>query len=82
MKIRFKLFASLAEYLPSGARENAAIVEVDDGTTPNQLITQYNLPKQEVHLVLLNGFFQDAASRDVPMKDEDTLAIWPPVAGG
>ncbi len=82
MKVRFKLFASLAEYLPSSARENVAIVEIDEGTTPNQLIARYNLPQREVHLVLLNGYFQDPASRDIPMKDEDTLAIWPPVAGG
>ena len=82
MNIKFKLFASLAMYLPPDAAKNVAVVEVDDATTPNQLIAKHSLPKSEVHLVLLNGVYLDAESRNEPMQDNDALAVWPPVAGG
>ena len=82
MQITFKLFASLMAYLPSGAERNQAALEVGHGTTPNQLIERYSVPKSEVHLVLLNGIYLDEDARDEPMNDGDTLAIWPPVAGG
>jgi len=82
MKIEFKLFASLAEYLPNGTEKNSAMMEVDENTTPNQLIDQYNIPRSRVHLVLVNGVFMDEGARDKSLKPNDTLAIWPPVAGG
>jgi molybdopterin converting factor small subunit len=82
MQIEFKLFASLMDYLPKGAVKNAITLEVAENTTPNQLIDFYSVPQADVHLVLINGIYVDAAGRDLPMKPDDTLAIWPPVAGG
>jgi molybdopterin converting factor small subunit len=47
------------------------------------LIKQHRLPPELVHLVLVNGVYQDSAVRDeVCLQDGDALAIWPPVAGG
>ena len=82
MQITFKLFASLMAYLPQGAHRNEASLEVEEGITPNRLIEMHSVPKSEVHLVLLNGVYLDEDARDRPLKDGDTLAIWPPVAGG
>ncbi len=82
MNVTFKLFASLAAYLPDHARDNAIEVEIDQGTTPNQLIGNFRLPQQEVHLVLKNGVYLPARERDIPLEHSDVLAIWPPVAGG
>ncbi len=69
-------------YLPAGASKNAVNIEVAPGTTINQLIEEYRVPNSEIHLVLLNGLFVSESDRDQPVKDGDTLAIWPPVAGG
>ena len=83
MKITLKLFATLSDHLPSGARANAAEVEVADGATPNQIIEQFKVPQGMAHLVLLNGVYLDKAERDQQViKADDVLAIWPPVAGG
>lgn len=82
MQITFKLFATLMSYLPPGASKNAINIEVATGTTINQLIEKYQVPRSEVHLVLLNGLFITESDRDQAVKDGDTLAIWPPVAGG
>ncbi len=82
MNITFKLFASLATYLPVDSKDNAVEIEVDSDTTPNQLIERFHLPEREVHLVLKNGIFLQPSDRDVPLEPLDVLAIWPPVAGG
>jgi len=84
MKIRFKLYATLTDLLPSGAVDNAVEIELPDDTTLNSLIDEYRVPRELAHLVLLNGTFICDADRDQPgiMTDGDTLAIWPPVAGG
>ncbi len=82
MRVHFKLFATLSGYLPANAVKNVAVLEVDDDTTPNQLIDQHFVPRREVHLVLLNGVYLNATERDIPLKADDTVAVWPPVAGG
>jgi len=82
MQVTFKLFATLMGYLPPGSKKNAVEIDVASSTTINQLIDEYKLPKELVHLVLLNGTYIDADSRDAPLKEGDALAIWPPVAGG
>ena len=82
MKVNFKLFATLMGYLPESAVKNVAVLEVDDGTTPNQLIDRYSVPRDLVHLVLVNGIYINEEDRNIPLKPEDSLAIWPPVAGG
>lgn len=83
MKVNFKLYASLAEYLPAGAVRNAVEIEVPDAITPNALIDRYRVPREFAHLVLINGRYCGHADRDTQrLRDGDTLAVWPPVAGG
>ncbi len=83
MRITLKLYASLGSYLPGGAVRNAAQVEVDEGISLNQLIDRFGVPREQVHLVLVNGVYQEEADRARPLlKEGDAVAIWPPVAGG
>lgn len=83
MRIRLKLFANLSGYLPPGATRNAAEVEVPDGATPHQIMELFRVPRDQAHLVVLNGVFVLPHQRDrLPLSEGDTLALWPPVAGG
>ncbi|MDH5748602.1 MAG: MoaD/ThiS family protein [Rhodospirillales bacterium] len=83
MKVRIKLYALLGQYLPAGAEKNEAEMEVADGMTPAALIARLGLPQEHCHLVLLNGIYLAPSERDANhMQENDTLAIWPPVAGG
>ena len=83
MKIGFKLFASLTDYLPSDRRGNRIELEVGEGTTIAELIMRFNLPERSAHLVLVNGHFVPPAQRaSRRLADGDELAIWPPIAGG
>ncbi len=82
MQVTFKLFATLMPYLPEGAKKNAVQLSIEPGTTIYQLLDRYKLPRDEIHLVLLNGKFQVEQDRENALSEGDTLAIWPPVAGG
>ena len=84
MKITFKLYATLSELLPAGAINNAIEIDIADNTTLHNLIDAYRVPRELAHLVLVNGVFMCEADRDQAglLTEGDTLAIWPPVAGG
>lgn len=83
MKITLKLFATLGTYLPQQRQGNLVEVEVPDGTTPDALIERFGVPDEMVHLVLLNGVYLDADRRaSHALESGDTVAVWPPVAGG
>ncbi|SMN12347.1 thiamineS protein [uncultured Candidatus Thioglobus sp.] len=83
MQITLKLYATLSEYLPSHAQNNRVQINIDADTTLYHLLEQYNIPKERAHLVLLNGVYLTPKQRQQALfKDNDTMAIWPPVAGG
>ena len=83
MKITFKLYASLATLLPAEALNHAISIEVDDGITTLELIDRFRVPRKSAHLVLINGVYVAPEDRDkASLVDGDTVAVWPPVAGG
>jgi sulfur carrier protein ThiS len=83
MKITFKLFATLSDYLPPQKQGNIVELDVLKDSTIADLVKQFNLPIQLVHLVLVNGKYIKPEDRNTHLLIEnDVLAIWPPVAGG
>ena len=84
MRITFKLFASLTQYLPAAAREaNQVLLDVSPEASIAKIIEPYGMPPKLVHLVLVNGHYiapEDRATRT--LAEGDALAIWPPIAGG
>jgi molybdopterin synthase sulfur carrier subunit len=84
MKITFKLFASLTDYLPPTARGgNVVELDVAQDATISQVIEPFGLPPKLVHLVLVNGSYVAPAQRPTQgLAEGDVLAIWPPIAGG
>ncbi len=88
MKITFKLFAMLSDHLPSqvdGVSRvgNQIELELPEGTTVQQVIDRFALPRNLVHLVLVDGRYVDKDARATEtLSDGRVLAIWPPIAGG
>jgi sulfur carrier protein ThiS len=84
MKISFKLYAMLTDYLPLEARSsNRVELDIAPEATIADIIAPFALPMKLVHLVLINGHFippEERATRT--LQEGDVLAIWPPIAGG
>lgn len=83
MKIYIEFYASLMKYPPPGPSRFRREIKIDDSMVLSDLIKQYQISKEEAHIVLVNGHFVNFEDRDTKtMTENDTVAIWPPVAGG
>lgn len=85
MKIKFKLFASLTDYLPPERERGSNSVDIDvpEGASIGEVVAPFQLPMKLVHLVLVNGIYVPPAERGTRrLAEGDVLAIWPPIAGG
>ncbi|OGT80312.1 MAG: molybdopterin synthase sulfur carrier subunit [Gammaproteobacteria bacterium RIFCSPLOWO2_02_FULL_61_13] len=83
MRITFKLYAGLGDYLPVGSRDNSISTEIEPGASAHTVLQHFNVPRERAHLMLLNGVYLNASERDSrALQEEDVLAVWPPVAGG
>jgi molybdopterin synthase sulfur carrier subunit len=83
MRIYIEFFASLMKYLPPGQSRFRREIKTEDGVILSDLIQQYQISKQDAHIVLVNGHFvnhDDRSSR--VLVEDDVVSIWPPVAGG
>lgn len=83
MKIHYELYATLMKYLPPGNSRHRRELDIQPDTVPYEIIDQLNIPREQAHLVILNGIFVTPDKRNHAIfKEGDVLAIWPPVAGG
>jgi hypothetical protein len=49
MKITFKLYAGLSDYLPEGAKRNSVEIDVQSGETVHQVIDRCRVPREQAH---------------------------------
>ncbi len=74
MKLEIKLFASLQKFMP-----NVEKVELDDNCTVLELLEKIGINSSEVAITLVNGRH---VQLDQTLHDGETVAIFPPIAGG
>lgn len=74
-----RLFATLAAYLPPGARGDSVTLEVPEGTTVVQLLQRLAIPAETSALAVVNGHEVDEAR---PLREGDVVTMFPPLAGG
>jgi sulfur carrier protein ThiS len=84
VRIVFKLFATLQDFLPAEAQRTSTMtIELAEDTKIIDVIERFSIPRAMCHLVLVDGFYIPPAQWDSRvLRDGETLAIWPPVAGG
>ena len=80
MQIEVKLFANLRKKLPPGSSGSKATLTLDDGATITTIIQQLDIPLEFAQMVLVNG--EQTREFDRPLTNDDTVSIFPPVAGG
>ena len=74
MELEIKLFANLRKFNPLLEK-----IKLDDGTTVLELLERAGIPSSEVAIVLVDGRH---AKLDQPLNDGETVAVFPPIAGG
>ena len=79
MKIELRLYASLGRYLPEKKKGNSCIVEVEPGTTIQELFFRFHISPEARKIIFLNGIH---AKGDEVLKEGDRVGAFPPVAGG
>ena len=79
MKIEVALYATLSKYLPPGAQNRKAVIEVPDGATVREVLSDLGVPQDLSSILLTNG---RQASGEAVLKDGDALSVFPPLAGG
>lgn len=72
--IEVRLFATLRE-----GRGKVILLEPDSVKTIQDVMTALNLPREEVNIMLLNGFHQKP---ETEVKDNDVVSLFPAVGGG
>ncbi len=79
MKVEVALYAALSAYLPPGSTQRKAVIVARDGATAQEIMLQLGIPQEYPNLLQVNG---KQAGSDTVLTDGDTLAIFPPLAGG
>lgn len=74
MQVTVKLFATLRQ-----GRFKVETRDYPEGKTIREIIEELAIPEEELALILVNG--RDA-ELEQPLRDGDTLALFPPVGGG
>ncbi len=79
MKIEVNLYAALSQYIPDGNKGPIHIVDVEEGTTVNELLRELGVPTQSAKLIFLDGIHSNL---DTILKEGSRLGVFPPVGGG
>jgi molybdopterin converting factor small subunit len=79
MEIEIRLFATLRNCLPEGARGFAFKKTLKKETTVGEVIREINLPEDIPKIILINGNY---VKEDYILHDGDVVSIFPPIAGG
>lgn len=87
MRVQLRLFASLRDRLPGDRRVHRGRGELDlpDGASLQDLLDQLAIEPRLAQMVLLNGDQTprgEPPRRQILLEDGDTIAIFPPLAGG
>ncbi|HJX32506.1 MAG TPA: MoaD/ThiS family protein [Thermodesulfobacteriota bacterium] len=79
-----KLFVNFKKYLPKDAIEGKAIISLDEGSTLEDLLNILTIPTDEPKMILINGLSQGVFTKvnPTPLKEGDTIVLFPPAGGG
>jgi len=74
MKIELKTFATLQEVYPPQPE-----LEIITGETLGSVMDRLGIPRKKVTIIFINNVHGDF---DSPLKDGDTVGLFPPIGGG
>jgi sulfur-carrier protein len=79
MRVKVKVFAMLAKYVPGIKAGEPFDFDLQNGDTLSDLIKQLNLPQEEAKIAFVNGL---AKPPDYQLQNNDEVGIFSPIGGG
>lgn len=79
MLIRVKMIANYRDALPPGHKHGVIELEVPDGTTVYDAVSQFDIPLNDESVIVLNGL---TVEMNTPLKEGDTVTAFSAIAGG
>lgn len=79
MEIEIRLFANLAQLLPSGSKNKRAKITVKDEITVDELLKELKIPGNATNVIMVNGTHQNKTTK---LNEGDVVSVIPPVTGG
>jgi len=83
--IHLKMFHGFAKYLPAEAKGGMASITLAENGTLEDLLSLLGIAPDQPKIILINGHSQGVCTimqTNVALHNGDTVAIFPPVAGG
>jgi sulfur-carrier protein len=74
VQVNVRLFATLRNN-----REKEMMMDLAEGSTPKDIIELLNISEEEAAIIMINGI---GSKLDRILKENDRVAIFPPVGGG
>ena len=70
--------------LPEGTADGKALMTLDNGSTLEDLLHKIGMPVNEDKIIVINGISHKQGSKvnALRLKEGDTVAVFPPIAGG
>ena len=75
ISVTIKFFADLTQYGP-----DKSVEELPEGSKIRSILEKYNIPMEKRLIIIVNG--RPHADPNDLIKEGDTIAIFPPLAGG
>ena len=79
MKVRLRLFAHLADYLPPDADGDGVTLKLPDGAPVSAILGRLRIPEHVPYLSVVNGHEVEDSHL---LHDGDELTLFPPLSGG
>ncbi|MCP4328208.1 MAG: MoaD/ThiS family protein [Alphaproteobacteria bacterium] len=83
MRITVRTGGILHRYLPAGSTNNTAVLEIEEGDGPLDVLRRLGFPEGQRFLVTVNGISIPTTEREATrLAESDDLGIFPPLKGG
>lgn len=79
IRVNVRLFATLRRFFPDYDPEKGIDVNVEEGSTVQNLIQTLQLPEKEARVILING---KSKNQTDTITDGDQVNIFTPLGGG
>jgi len=79
IEVELKIFGSLRRFLKDGQIDEKGLIQINDGSTIEDIIKNLNIDRDETKIILVNG---RPCELDSVLRDDDRIVIFPAVVGG